>query len=364
MLLISFCFFRVYLCSLLTLSRVISGLGQPNNGHINFRDSKLTRILQPSLSGNARMAIVCCATPSELYLEETRSTLQFAARAKLVKTRAQVNEILDDRAIIKRLQMELNQARKLAKGALPANFQEKEVKIKSLEEANAKALDQVENAKSDLINIKNLFLRSGGVLENISNNHEINQRKSSRRKSLDNAFVRVNSMSSKFKDPSDMFKVNNSRRRRSDGSFPVVSTLNSLSKSNTHDNNNDIFRQALLSKGDITRTLKSERDEDKARIDKLEQDVLQQIEENEKLVQRNNFVEARNIAILADCDATTVEKNQLEELCIKLEAEKKAKLEAEKKAKLAEQIRLQKVSTHKTHICVAKDYTFLNFTWL
>ena len=91
----------------MTLSRVIVALGTPNSSHVNFRDSKLTRILQPSLSGNARMAVVCCATPSELYLEETRSTLLFASRAKLVKTNAQVNEVLDDRSIIRRLQREL-----------------------------------------------------------------------------------------------------------------------------------------------------------------------------------------------------------------------------------------------------------------
>ena len=82
--------------SLLTLSRVIHSLGEASttNGfvHVNYRDSKLTRILQPNLSGNARIAVICCATPSELYLEETRSTLQFAARAKLVKTRAKVSE--------------------------------------------------------------------------------------------------------------------------------------------------------------------------------------------------------------------------------------------------------------------------------
>jgi Kinesin-like protein len=38
--------------SLLSLSRVIAALGSPSRTHINFRDSKLTRILQPSLSGN------------------------------------------------------------------------------------------------------------------------------------------------------------------------------------------------------------------------------------------------------------------------------------------------------------------------
>jgi centromeric protein E len=51
--------------SLLSLSRVIQALSQPGNGHINYRDSKLTRLLQPSLSGNAKMAIICCITPAK-----------------------------------------------------------------------------------------------------------------------------------------------------------------------------------------------------------------------------------------------------------------------------------------------------------
>lgn len=53
--------------SLLSLSRVIHALSQPGT-HVSFRDSKLTRLLQPSLSGNAKMAVVCCITPSEKYV--------------------------------------------------------------------------------------------------------------------------------------------------------------------------------------------------------------------------------------------------------------------------------------------------------
>jgi hypothetical protein len=54
------------------------------------------------------MSVVCCCTPAERYVEETRSTLQFASRAKLVKTHATVNEILDETAKIKKLTKELN----------------------------------------------------------------------------------------------------------------------------------------------------------------------------------------------------------------------------------------------------------------
>ena len=100
----------------MTLSRVIKSLGEAKKTHINFRDSKLTRILQPALSGNARMAIICCATSSELFFNETLSTLQFATRAKMVKTNAQVNEVMDDRSMIKKLQRELAAAKRAADG--------------------------------------------------------------------------------------------------------------------------------------------------------------------------------------------------------------------------------------------------------
>lgn len=53
--------------SLSTLSRVISLLASNNKGkntYINFRDSKLTRLLQPSLNGNTRTAIITCISPS------------------------------------------------------------------------------------------------------------------------------------------------------------------------------------------------------------------------------------------------------------------------------------------------------------
>ena len=142
--------------SLLTLSRVIGSLGQ-NAQHVNFRDSKLTRILQPSLSGNARMAVICCATPSELYLEETRSTLQFASRAKLVKTRAQVNEVMDDRSLIKKLQRELKEARRGGPG--PETMEQ----MKALEEKAASAEVANRKAEEDLKRMKQLILK-GGVL--------------------------------------------------------------------------------------------------------------------------------------------------------------------------------------------------------
>lgn len=77
------------------------------NGHINYRDSKLTRILQPALGGNARTAIICNLSPARSHVEQSRNTLLFACFAKEVSTNAQVNVVMSDKALVKHLQKEV-----------------------------------------------------------------------------------------------------------------------------------------------------------------------------------------------------------------------------------------------------------------
>ena len=53
--------------SLLILGNVISKLSEGKAGqHIPYRDSKLTRILEPALGGNSRTAILCTVTTAGL----------------------------------------------------------------------------------------------------------------------------------------------------------------------------------------------------------------------------------------------------------------------------------------------------------
>ena len=101
------------------------------------------------------MAVICCATPSELYLEETRSTLLFASRAKLVKTRAQVNEVLDDRSLIRRLQRELAEAKRRGPGSAQ-NKQLKALELKADAAGNA-----AKEAEEKLYRLKKSILNSG-----------------------------------------------------------------------------------------------------------------------------------------------------------------------------------------------------------
>jgi hypothetical protein len=53
-------------------------------GHIPYRDSKLTRILQTSLSGQAKVVVICTISPSVLAVDESINTLKFATRVKKI----------------------------------------------------------------------------------------------------------------------------------------------------------------------------------------------------------------------------------------------------------------------------------------
>lgn len=76
--------------SLSALGNVIHALTVLSD-HVPYRDSKLTRLLQESLGGNFKTALVITCSPSQRNLDETIKTLKFAQRAKKIKTNAKIN---------------------------------------------------------------------------------------------------------------------------------------------------------------------------------------------------------------------------------------------------------------------------------
>ncbi|KAL0544412.1 hypothetical protein IC582_019527 [Cucumis melo] len=93
--------------SLLTLGTVISKLTDGKANHIPYRDSKLTRLLQSSLSGHGRVSLICTVTPASSSSEETHNTLKFAHRAKHIEIQAAQNKIIDEKSLIKKYQNEI-----------------------------------------------------------------------------------------------------------------------------------------------------------------------------------------------------------------------------------------------------------------
>lgn len=80
--------------SLSTLGNVINALTDGKSTHVPYRDSKLTRILQESLGGNARTTLIINCSPSSYNEAETLSTLRFGSRAKNIKNKAKINQEL------------------------------------------------------------------------------------------------------------------------------------------------------------------------------------------------------------------------------------------------------------------------------
>ena len=58
------------------------------------------------------MAILCCASRSKNFIDETKSTLKFASRAKLIRVKPKINEVMNDGAMIRKLQQQLYEVQK------------------------------------------------------------------------------------------------------------------------------------------------------------------------------------------------------------------------------------------------------------
>ncbi|GAB4837835.1 hypothetical protein Ancab_027360 [Ancistrocladus abbreviatus] len=168
--------------SLLTLGNVIRKLSKGGHGHINYRDSKLTRILQPCLGGNARTSIICTLSPARSHVEQSRNTLLFASCAKEVSTNAQVNVVMSDKALVKHLQKELARLESELRSPVPTSsscncavlLRKKDLQIDKMEKEIRELTKQCDLAQS----------RVEDLLQLIGNNQASNSREGHRDRSI------------------------------------------------------------------------------------------------------------------------------------------------------------------------------------
>jgi hypothetical protein len=98
--------------SLSALGNVIAALTDRRaRQHIPYRDSKLTRFLEDSLGGNCRTTMMCMVSPALDAFAESVSTLKFANRAKCIRNKAEVNEDVDHRTLLRKYERELKKLR-------------------------------------------------------------------------------------------------------------------------------------------------------------------------------------------------------------------------------------------------------------
>ncbi|XP_043708686.1 kinesin-like protein KIN-7D, mitochondrial [Telopea speciosissima] len=145
--------------SLLTLGTVIGKLSEGKASHVPYRDSKLTRLLQSSLSGHGHVSLICTVTPASSSMEETHNTLKFASRAKRVEIYASRNRIIDEKSLIKKYQREISSLKQeldqLKKGMLIGVSHEEIMSLRQqLEQGQVKMqsrLEEEEEAKAALM---------------------------------------------------------------------------------------------------------------------------------------------------------------------------------------------------------------------
>ena len=83
-----------------TLRKVITTLADSSKSksknkvlsHVPYRDSKLTSLLKQSLGGNSYCLMVACLSPSDAYVEENLSTLDYATQASKISNAPVINE--------------------------------------------------------------------------------------------------------------------------------------------------------------------------------------------------------------------------------------------------------------------------------
>jgi centromeric protein E len=160
--------------SLMALGKVVYALSEQgkqkdnkiNNSpqHIPYRDSKLTRLLQPSLSGNAQMVLICCISPLATHLEESHNTFKFAARAKKVPQKATIQESMDEKTLLQTYREEieaLKQQLRDAKKQQEALLEKQQGHLPVAEDPVDDDMDdEVEELQLAIRNMEHLILKS------------------------------------------------------------------------------------------------------------------------------------------------------------------------------------------------------------
>lgn len=95
--------------SLHYLEQVIIALSEKHRSHIPYRNSMMTSILRDSLGGNCMTTMIATLSLEKRNIDESISTCRFAQRVALIKNEAVLNEEVDPRLMIIRLQKEIQE---------------------------------------------------------------------------------------------------------------------------------------------------------------------------------------------------------------------------------------------------------------
>lgn len=117
--------------SLLALGNCINALSGGAR-YVNYRDSKLTRLLKDALSGNCRTVMIAHVSPADAHRDESKSTLIYADRANKISNKVQRNvldvsflHVAQYRDMISDLKTEISRLRNKMRDDRPKRAEEK-----------------------------------------------------------------------------------------------------------------------------------------------------------------------------------------------------------------------------------------------
>ncbi|XP_051954333.1 kinesin-like protein KIF3C [Xyrauchen texanus] len=135
--------------SLSALGNVISALVDGRSSHVPYRDSKLTRLLQDSLGGNAKTIMVATLGPASYNYEETLTTLRYANRAKNIKNKPRVNEDPKD-ALLREFQEEIARLKgQLDKRGMLTRRKRRSRRLRKIGEGGEEEVEEGEEAEDE-----------------------------------------------------------------------------------------------------------------------------------------------------------------------------------------------------------------------
>jgi centromeric protein E len=169
--------------SLMTLGQVVYALSESSSEedgskkqHVPYRDSKLTRLLQPSLSGNAQVVLLCCISPLPSHIEESHNTFKFAIRAKKIPQKAVIQEqsLTDETTLLQSYRAEIEDLKQQLKEAQEIQRQQTQPQLDDLD--NDDVIMEDEGEMKELVEaiqkMEKLILKTQPVSSNLDDDDD------------------------------------------------------------------------------------------------------------------------------------------------------------------------------------------------
>lgn len=158
--------------SMSALSDVIAALGDPRKkgGHVPYRNSKVTRLLQDSLGGNSYTLLFSLVSPADTAYNDTVNTLQYAQYCKNIENSVRKN-VDDSSHLMNELRDEIARLRdKLASSSLNDANSKNDVAqmqdlIKDLQIAKKQSWEEKERMSAQYEEDRKLNLAKKGMLQ-------------------------------------------------------------------------------------------------------------------------------------------------------------------------------------------------------